>query len=672
MSDVIKNKGNSNNNIPMNEKVPNLLENINKTNEIEKQYLEGELHKEIKSPQINENTEENNNNNIIEEKKNSQQYTFLKDKLSQMNTNKNITQGINKSMDKQMKNLHSDFFENKILMTEIPKKLDKLLSESLQKSPNYETKNKIKAIRELQEEKNILNLKLQKIITNEKFLDKEGYMESGEVTNRTFSPMDQKVFEDKKKVLKEKKNDLMKKIEEIEEKLNKILINVGETSRKERLKNYIENFEKDKEVIENRAKKYYKEAKERNQRMANDLNNKLDKIKKELNEKSKEEELKKAEMLKKLKDQEKATLQKRSKINDEKANIFKPFINKKIPKEDIRKYLFVKKYQEYQQKEKTLVDQENLKRKEKMKLDFNEINEFEKNVINNMEKVQIENEERKKKLLLEWKERKGVLPTYISPKQELVQEELKNKMEEEENKKEKNIELKKKRYEFGYEIKNNQQPEINQKLKRQRTNLIKSLENPKMAVREKLLFQRKKKAEELENKNNSNNINKSKDKENNVNKSKNKKVKINKSIIKLNNSVNTYERKKPATIKFVYQYPFHPKPEGKIDYLNQMRIEKEKRKLITNTASNDKDSRNKVNNLKWEKEFNSQNGTFIENVNFVKEKAKIMDNELKQNQKILNLYGGVKNNPKIANKISNLLIDSIEAKLSILNKFENN
>ena len=672
MSDVIKNKGNSNNNIPMNEKVPNLLENINKTNEIEKQYLEGELHKEIKSPQINENTEENNNNNIIEEKKNSQQYTFLKDKLSQMNTNKNITQGINKSMDKQMKNLHSDFFENKILMTEIPKKLDKLLSESLQKSPNYETKNKIKAIRELQEEKNILNLKLQKIITNEKFLDKEGYMESGEVTNRTFSPMEQKVFEDKKKVLKEKKNDLMKKIEEIEEKLNKILINVGESSRKERLKNYIENFEKDKEVIENRAKKYYKEAKERNQRMANDLNNKLDKIKKELNEKSKEEELKKAEMLKKLKDQEKATLQKRSKINDEKANIFKPFINKKIPKEDIRKYLFVKKYQEYQQKEKTLVDQENLKRKEKMKLDFNEINEFEKNVINNMEKVQIENEERKKKLLLEWKERKGVLPTYISPKQELVQEELKNKMEEEENKKEKNIELKKKRYEFGYEIKNNQQPEINQKLKRQRTNLIKSLENPKMAVREKLLFQRKKKAEELENKNNSNNINKSKDKENNVNKSKNKKVKINKSIIKLNNSVNTYERKKPATIKFVYQYPFHPKPEGKIDYLNQMRIEKEKRKLITNTAFNDKDSRNKVNNLKWEKEFNSQNGTFIENVNFVKEKAKIMDNELKQNQKILNLYGGVKNNPKIANKISNLLIDSIEAKLSILNKFENN
>ena len=60
----------------------------------------------------------------------------------------------------------------------------------------------------------------------------------------------------------------------------------------------------------------------------------------------------------------------------------------------------------------------------------------------------------------------------------------------------------------------------------------------------------------------------------------------------------------------------------------------------------------------------------MENVNFVKEKARIIDDELRKNQKMLDLYGGVKNNPNIAKKISNLLIDSIEAKLSILNKFD--
>ena len=60
----------------------------------------------------------------------------------------------------------------------------------------------------------------------------------------------------------------------------------------------------------------------------------------------------------------------------------------------------------------------------------------------------------------------------------------------------------------------------------------------------------------------------------------------------------------------------------------------------------------------------------MENVIYVKEKARIMDNEVKKNAKILKLYGGVKNNPEIGQKISNLLIDSIEAKLSILNKFQ--
>ena len=163
--------------------------------------------------------------------------------------------------------------------------------------------------------------------------------------------------------------------------------------------------------------------------------------------------------------------------------MFKPFLKKKIPKENLKQYLFVKKDEEYQQKEKTLLDKENLKRKEKMKMDFNEINEFEKNVLTNIEKSQTENAERKKKLLIEWKERKSVLPTYISPKQEMVQEELRKEMEEEENKKERGLALNKKRFEFGYEIKNNMQPGINEKLKKQRTDLIKPLEDPKTVLR---------------------------------------------------------------------------------------------------------------------------------------------------------------------------------------------
>ena len=64
----------------------------------------------------------------------------------------------------------------------------------------------------------------------------------------------------------------MNKIEQIEDKLKQIIINGDESSRKERIKNYIENFERNKEIIETRAKKYFQETKERNQHIANDLN----------------------------------------------------------------------------------------------------------------------------------------------------------------------------------------------------------------------------------------------------------------------------------------------------------------------------------------------------------------------------------------------------------------
>ena len=191
-----------------NEEEKKIIENIINSKEDGKQYLEGELHKEFQENKIDSNlTEINNNNNINTEEKNiSQRNLFLKDKLYNMKLNKNITNGINKTMDKQMKNIESDIFENKILMTEIPKNLNNILSKSIQNLSSYEKKNKFKALRELQEEKNNLNIKLQKIISNEKFLDNEGYMKNtGENSANNFSLVDQKVFENKKKILNEKK-----------------------------------------------------------------------------------------------------------------------------------------------------------------------------------------------------------------------------------------------------------------------------------------------------------------------------------------------------------------------------------------------------------------------------------------------------------------------------------
>ena len=164
MSDKISNRSTSKSLKKRKKADKNKIEKIINSKEEDKLYLEGELHKEYPEYQKDSNSTENNNN-IPEQKPTSRQYDFLKDKMSKMKGSNNITYGINKSLDKQMKKVEADIIEHKILITE-PKNLNKLISRSLQKIPtlDIEKKNKIKIIKDLQEEKNNLNNKLKKII----------------------------------------------------------------------------------------------------------------------------------------------------------------------------------------------------------------------------------------------------------------------------------------------------------------------------------------------------------------------------------------------------------------------------------------------------------------------------------------------------------------------------
>ena len=66
--------------------------------------------------------------------------------------------------------------------------------------------------------------------------------------------------------------------------------------------------------------------------------------------------------------------------------------------------------------------------------------------------------------------------------------------------------------------------------------------------------------------------------------------------------------------------------------------------------------------------MNNFEGNIIENVNNVKQKADYLEKEAHIKEKILNMNGGIENNPELGQKVSSLLIDSIEAKLSILSK----
>ena len=613
--------------------------------DLEKKYLKGEKHKEISDmpeKEIKEEKDEeisnqnNDNNNKIESKSNQ----LLKEKLSNIDINIKALNGINKSMEKQIKNIEKDILENQILITE-PKRIIKMNSKKTDKISAYENKRKLKTIKGLNESRNYLNSKLQKILLNEKYLQNEGNIENLNLSDKYVSLVDQNIYENKKIILGNKKEELMTRIEQIEEDLKTLSLNGDELSRRNRIKHYLQNFEKDKQIIESRAKKYYKESIERNKRIESELNKKYDKMKKEYEEKKAEEKAKQIETLKKMKEKEKLIIEKRTKENDEKYNKYKPYLSRKM-KENIKDYLFSKKEETFQNEEKKLVEKENLRRKEKMKIDFNEINDFYKNINEHIEKTKTEQNERKKKLLSEWKERKSSLPNYT-----LNLNQNKGEIEEEHPEKENEIltlrEKKAKMKIFAYDIKNNKQPEINEKLKNKRMLLIQSLENPKLAVKlsHKLLFQKYKKFSDEANKENNNNINKTKKE------------------IKLNNSLSPKRSKQKL-------FPLHPKSKIRIDYLTEMIIKKEKKRSL----SKDKDLNEDFNKEKWNKEINDKSGNVIENIDFIKQQAKLIDNKVKQKEQYLKLTGGVENNPEVGNEMSELIIDSIGAKLSILNVYK--
>ena len=632
------------------EKSQRIIDENKNIKEIEKRYLKGEKHKEM--PEINEKEDEQEKEELIKNDANknnadnSVSNNFLKEKLSNIDLNIKALNGINKGMEKQIKDIENDILENQILITE-PKKKFNFNQNKSEKIINFEKRAKLKTIKGLTNNRNYLTSKLQKILLNENYLKNEGNIDNLNLSEKYISLVDQNIYENKKMILENKKEEIMIKIEQIEEDLRTLSLSGNELSRKNRIKNYLENFEKDRKIIESRAKKYYKESIERNKRIEKDLNKKYDKMKKEMEIKIAEEKAKQIENFKKMKEKEKLTVEKRCKENDEKYNKYKPYISRKM-KENIKDYLFSKKEETFKNEEKKLVEKENLRRKEKMKINFNEINEFQKNVNSLQEKTKTEQNERKKKLFLEWKERKRSLPIYT-----LNMNRNKEEFDEENNDNKENgiitaREKKDKMKLFANDILNNKQPEINEKLKNKRMLLIQSLENPKMAAKlsQKLLFKKHQKLAkdlnyEIKNKND--------------NSSNNDILKE----IKLNNSLSPKRSKKRL-------FPLHPKSKIKIDYLTEMITKKEKKKSL----SSDKDLKEDFNKEKWDKEINDKSGSVTENINFIKEQAKIMDNKVKQKEQYLKLNGGVENSPEVGQEMSKLIIDSIGAKLSILNVYK--
>ena len=648
-------------------------ENINDNNEINNNEEINENKNEIND---NQNEEQENIINKNEEKKEKEviqfkpRESYLKEKMMKLNYSEKLLNKINKSLDTEVQKIHDEIIDDQILITAVPQNLikKKLISVNSNNANTTEQKNlyeksNIKILNELKKKEEQIKQNLNKIIENEKLIKDESLNKIYSLKQSQSNLSLDKILKiEKLKNLNNQKEKLQEQLNDIEFKINEMMGDKikNETSRKNKLKTFLSNFERDKEIAETRAKKYFQEFKEVNKRKKKDMKEMIDKFKKEMEEKENEDKKKKLDLLQEFIKKERAIEQKRYNEYMKKALEFKNFILEK-PKLKLNDYLYNKKLEKFYQERNNALRLENSKRKEMMKsISKEEFKSFALNYDLKKEKMNNNKEEKKIKLTEEWRKRRNLLPTYISCFSETAKVETKNKEKEEILKTEKRLALIDKKKKYCKNIKEEKQPSINKKLQQKRLDEINRLKNPKEYYIKNPLSPKKSKSKKI--------ILKKRDPEKPSKFRWKLKLELD-PLAHLNNSdtSNDILIKRPKRIKMSTSFDNkknHP-PAKKIDYLKQLIFKNEHKKSMSNkniflTPKNSAE--------KWEKIINKFKGNFATNVNNIQKKVDVIDREAFNKEKKLKLEGGIGQNPELGQEVSNLLIDSIEAKLSILNK----
>lgn len=637
---------------------PNLIE------QQEKMYLEGE-------PHIDPNEVKNENDNNIPPLETKKQIitkpreNYLKEKLIKMN-NQSLLNNVQKGLGTQIENVKSQIKDSSVTITETPKDLNKKLINNenrivRQSNEYYIKKKKYKAIKELKDEQNMLTNKLRQIEENEALLNNEGFINVSKSYQET-KIYDKNLKDQQMKGMKNRKMEINERLKQIDFKINQLMSKEenNETKRKENLQSFRDNFERDKEIIEARAKKYLQESQERNKRLANDIEQIVEKRKKEIEEKEKKDEQLKDEIRKKFITQVKMTEQKR--LHDSKNLMikYKPHIKDKPKKKEDLYNVLERKYQENEQK---LLDQMNREKKAKYKsITSNELQEFWEEIDKKKEEIKEKKEKKNKKELEKLEMSKNYKPSYVSHFTEMATEEYNKLIEKEQAKRDEIHGLKELKINYAEKVRK-RQPEVDEKLKKERMDKIIAIDNPKLVQVKDTLVNR--------NKNKKKRILLKKRDPTKPSKYKYKLKLEEENPQSLNNSMTLQSHlvKKPVKITFSASYSNKERtiPYKKIDYLKEIA---EQRRQNSEEKSKDKESENKSENRhkQWKKKINSKSGDIVENIYNVKKEADILEKKAEREQELLKYSGGIENNPELGKKMTGYLISSIEAKLSILNK----
>ena len=594
---------------------------------------------------------------------------YLQEKIAKMNPSKNLITNIQKELGDKIKNVIK---EENVLITEVPKDLKKLIPKDSDRKPKnldqiYFNKKKLKEVKKMNDELNVLKKSLTQLEQNKKLLEDEGYFKINKSQKgHTENVIDSAIKSQQIKDIEEKKEKLEDKIKGFEYQIKSIMEEQQTISNKEKFQEFLDNFERDKEIAETRAKKYLKEKSERNKRMKNDLDKIIEKRKKKMEEEDKKSKMEQEKFIKEFKEKEKALERMQSKRNEVKMLKYKPYINQ-ILEQNKKDYLYNKKYENYLKKEEKFFKDESIKNKEKkdkLIYKFEDIDKFAEEFDEKVENRKYDQEQKSFELVQKWAKNKEQLPKSNFQTIAYEEENSKNVDEDEKKRVEENSEEKKSPFQkYGENVRENKMPEIDEKLKKQREAIINALEDPKKANKKYTLQNHRRNRIILKKRDNSK-------------PSKFKwKLKLEENPLdKLDDIINNHLVRKPKKVNLIpITRTSSNLPDKKNDYLYEIIRKKEMERSNSSKIREDSNSGMidiQKKSKKWEKALNNKSGNIYDNITDIKEKIDVIDQEASQKERLLIQVGGIGSNPELGKEYGGLLLDSIEAKINILKKMD--
>ena len=596
----------------------------------------------------NNNKDDSNNTNnrtLNISDNNNQNSSFLKKKLEKVDLPKSLKNDISSRIGKSHDEIHDDFKNDLLNISSKRTNINELIS--LNKSNNNIfltgvnkiSKKNLKRLKDLKKEEKNIKKNIAKINMNTKIIEDALSLKNNIV--------DENIRKSQLKNMNDMKENFITKLIKINQKIE-IILGEEKMTQRDKKKLNLEVLDDTQEQYNLYLKKLKEEQDKHKAIFENDLKVTQEKHQKYCEQLELEKSGKLLSLIKERKDIERKAILKRKKEADEILEKSKKYIHEKFSKKE-NDYRYFQLKEQYENNEKKLLDKINMVKKEPLVTQA-ELKELSKKIREQKKLLGEDAEDKKKQLIKLWSFRSQTLPTYKHPLTAQLEEELKLKMQ-------KGDDDKKKRECNDLEKRNYQPPKVvkSEKLKMQREIRKDKVDRESVMQTE---LNNKKRLDKL--------------RFTPIASPKNLKIIQEELNQEVNNALDfdiksILQKKRKKILKPIRI--LHPKPDKPIDYLTQMIVEKEKNKNKPIKENNEESFEIKDNlDIKKKSRNDQKEDNIIDALKMVKAQTENIDNKVQQKKQMLKLNGGYLNNPKLGDEVGDLLIESIQNKLNIMNK----